>query len=285
MEFANTLLMYMFSTSVTLYTYAQYYLSRFNRNVLTPTYLCLSHFLDKSYVGDYDSDDDPARGSIDYINGDGCIVDAGSPYSFAMVTDSDNKIRRDEVEQGSALDEIDYQVADTETKFITSDLIINDDLLSLEFRKEGAYNYYVVGNVIDHSLLSYFLREHYSDAYEKLFGGATQGDFLPPHYILRIIDNNVTFADLTKDDRITVKKDGFHLVVKAEEVHSDTDSESVIDTRDDLQAILTQRMQTETMESVSPFTELDANLIDPRGNDDMWNCEDAYTEPSAHAMF
>ena len=277
MEFANTLLMYMFSTSVTLYTYVQYYLSRFNRNVLTPAYLGLSQMLDKSsYVDDYDSDDGNTGGSIEYVNGDSCIVDAGSLYSFAVVTDSGNKIRRDEVEPDTDPGDIKYQVADANTKFLTTDLVINDEVLSLDFRKEGEYNYYVVGNVIDHGLLSYFLREHYRHAYEKLFGGTTQGDFLPPHYILRVIDNNVNFADLTKDDRITVEKEGFHIDVKPEDAQSGTKDNAGADTRVEI--------QTESMTTVSPFTELDASLIDPRGDDDMWNCGDDYNETPIPAL-
>ena len=135
-----------------------------------------------------------------------------------------------------------------------------------------------MGNVIDRGLLAYFLREHYSDAYEELFGGTIQGDFLPPHYILRIIDNNVNFVDLTKNDKITVEKDGFKLGVKMEDAKTDTEDDTSVDTRDTVGGEMKQNVLPASMDSRSPFSELDADLIDPTGNDDMWNCGDTYNE-------
>ncbi len=93
--------------------------------------------------------------------------------------------------------------------FIMCELCFTDgETYKLNFSTEE-YNYLMEGNQICKKFLLFFLKEHYSNIFEKHFK-----ELINDKYVVKLIDNNVNMIDLTPDKVLIIGANGENHIVK-----------------------------------------------------------------------
>ena len=102
--------------------------------------------------------------------------------------------------------EIQYKCEDTNYKFILIEIIINNEIVKVDFIT-NEYNYMLINNVINKEFIIYFLKKNYPKYVKSVlyYGGNLD------KYIIKILDQDVNEIVLNQNNYLTFKKDNYEL--------------------------------------------------------------------------
>ena len=89
-------------------------------------------------------------------------------------------------------------------KFMLIEVIIKDRPFKLDLAT-GAFNYYVVNNVIDKYVVTYLMRQQYCYEMKSIRNDVFE-------YTLKIIDNNVDSVEIGSDKSLKILKDSYEIL-------------------------------------------------------------------------
>ena len=188
-----------FNFVVQWFTFIQYHYYQFEKKHWVPFYI--------KYIGD-EPQVAATTASHQYVkdgNVDGKLCDTPPDHDFVLYTSGTNcKI--------CSLPLPMPLVAEvSNVKFISVEIEMNGKQIPLKLSEDGAYNYYVVGNILNSIVIQFILTKHYRKECIHAFGTDVP-DFKNNTYKLYIIDNDVNMLTLTSDQSIKIGKDEYVVV-------------------------------------------------------------------------